>query len=157
MESIQGPDLKKFLDFSEKIDLNIAIRLGIEILLNLKVLHKAGYIHVDIKEDNLASLMNPINIEGEIVHFVLIDFGWATPFKSPEGEHLPPCHQLRKCGNFFYASKNALEGNAISRKDDIISVTYILLNLCIKNISWKYVYGNSEDEHRMKILECKKK
>ena len=64
---------------------------------------------------------------------------------------------MRKCGNFFYVSKNALEGNAISRKDDIISVTYILLNLCIKNISWKYGNGNTEDEHIMKILKCKKK
>ena len=39
LESIQDPDLKKFLNFSQKIDLNTAFRLGIEILLNLKVLH----------------------------------------------------------------------------------------------------------------------
>ena len=49
IESINGPDLSKYFRFSNNIDKYIAYRLGLEIILNLKILYYKGFIHVVIK------------------------------------------------------------------------------------------------------------
>ena len=157
IESIEGPDLNKFISFSEdNIDINTIYRLGVELIINLKIIHNLGYLHVDIKADNIVCFFNPKKIEEEIIHFVFIDFGWSTPYRNYEGEHLPPCHQLRKCGNFQNSSLNALEGNPISRKDDIISLVYLLFFECVKNSGINNIRAQTEEDLRTEMIKFKK-
>ena len=157
VQSLKGPDLKKYIEFANKIDLETAYQIGIELLINLKILHKSGILHIDIKEDNFLSLNTPQEKYGKLIHFSLSDFGFSVQFQNQEGIHYEPCSKLQRCGNFYYASINALEGNPVSRKDELISIVYIILVLCIGEPPWKYIGGNKQNEYRKNILNFKKK
>ena len=56
IEDWKGLNMKQFLDFYGGIDKKTLYNIGIEIIINLKVLHEMGYLHVDLKEDNIASI-----------------------------------------------------------------------------------------------------
>ena len=156
IETLQGPDLLKFFSFSNGIDVKTAYRIGIEIIINLQILHKFGFLHVDLKEDNIVSLRKPKIINSYNIHFILIDFGFSVQFQNKEGIHFDESSsKLKRCGNFYYASPNALLGKSISRKDDLISVVYLLLVWCC-GCPWINIpYKCSEDTIRNKILEIK--
>lgn len=157
VETIQGPDLLKFIKFANNLDIQTYYLFGIELIKNLQIMHNNGFLHVDIKEDNFVSLTKPKKMSGELLHFILIDYGFSVQFKSDKGIHYEPCSQLKKCGNYFYASINALRGNPISRKDDMLSVAYILLSRCNGGAPWKNITANNEEEYKIKILDFKMK
>ena len=155
IESLQGPDLSKFFRFSNEISLETAYKLGIEIIINLQILHNLGYLHIDIKEDNIASLTEAKVINSKVIHFALIDFGFVVRFKNEDNYHYEPSGRLKKCGNYFYASQNSLPDGPVSRKDDLLSVIYLLFNWCC-DCPWKNIYYENPEKLRKEILEIKK-
>jgi len=74
IEELAEPSLAKYIDFSEKLDIITSLRIGLELMINIKVLHSSGIIHGDLKEDNIVSLIKAIKIDNEEIHFSLIDF-----------------------------------------------------------------------------------
>jgi casein kinase I family protein HRR25 len=141
---------------NNNIDIETAYRLGIELIKNLQIMHDKGILHVDIKEDNFVSLPKPKKISNIIMHFALIDYGFSAVFQNNAGIHYEPCIQLKKCGNYYYASINALLGNPISRKDDMISAIYLILYWCSGSVPWKNIVAKDENDAKQKILEIKK-
>ena len=58
----------------------------------------------------------------------LIDFGLATKYRDSNNKHLEQTGQSFN-GNLAFCSKNALNFMTQSRRDDLISLNYILLYL----------------------------
>ena len=91
----------------------------------------------------------------QIIHFILINNWFTTRFQSEEGVHFKSSNNLKKCGNFYYVSHNALLGNPISRKDYLINVSYLLLVWCYGCL-WNNISFKDSIDIRKNILDSKK-
>ena len=124
VESLQGPDLYKLKKFcGKKFSIITVYKIGIEILQCLKLIHKIGYIYLDIKDDNISVLCKPIKYKKRWNNIILIDYGFCEKF-SNDMNNAPKIY-----GNSRYSSINALRRNPVSRKDDIIALCYFLAEL----------------------------
>lgn len=77
MEFIEGDPLSKLFQKHSMLNVPKSLRLTLEILDILDMLHENGILHMDIKPDNI--LMPP-----KVNHVVLIDFGSAVEIGSGE-------------------------------------------------------------------------
>ena len=102
----------------------------------LEQFHSIGYIHIDIKPDNICVANGP-NDTNKFPEIKLIDFGVCQPyiknpnnFKEPinDDEHIDFRMQPQK-GNLIFASPNSVMDMVLSRRDDMISLFYLLLHL----------------------------
>jgi protein-serine/threonine kinase len=73
----------------------------VELIECVKNLHFIGYVHRDIKLDN-------IMVDSEN-HIHLIDFGLAEKYELDNGEHRPNVRQGEFEGNVYYASKYVVD------------------------------------------------
>ena len=92
-------------------------------MLNLvQKLHEAGYVHNDIKPENIVtSLDRPDD-------FIMIDMGFASRFFDAEtGEHISKGRSKNSRGTPFYASLGNHNGKVTTRRDDLQSLNYMLL------------------------------
>lgn len=159
IENMFGPDLKKFVKFVgvNNLSKSTIYKIGIDLFYNLKILHGKGYLHRDLKKDNIVSLCAPIWMNDYFINFTLIDFGFSLKFKFSHESLINEENFVYGWGNSYYASANALEKNPIGAKDDLIAACYILLNLCTKNaLPWENIQGNDEKSLRRKIVLLKK-
>ena len=120
----------------ERFSKESTLSLGIQLLNILEQIHNAGYIYNDLKLDNLmvmhqftTDFLNSGNIflDNEVA---VIDFGFATRYlRRKSGEHTRNKLLSEFRGNFLYASTNQLNFETTSRRDDMISLFYLLVNL----------------------------
>ena len=80
-------------------------------------MHNAGFVHNDIKPDNLMIQNNEIRI---------IDFGYAQSYLQ-DGMHIENEDVEKFKGNIFFASHNRMQFKSASRRDDLISLVYLLV------------------------------
>ena len=72
----------------------------------LRRFHDAGYIHCDIKPDNIL-LGDHMRDPKFLNKLYLIDFGISATYLDKEGNHLPFCQDVLFKGNVIFSSKNA--------------------------------------------------
>ena len=135
IQQLQGPSLKKYINYSKSFDYRTTLNISIDLLLVIKNINKNGIIHNDLKEENIITLIKPALLEDKIIHLTIIDFGLSYKYIDNNGKHLKI--NYKTCGNYFYASNNVLSGGLISRKDDIISLFYIMLKLAGNELPWE--------------------
>jgi hypothetical protein len=76
---------------------------------------------------------------------VVIDFGLASMYKDDEsGEHSPNVPSPHLVGSPKYASYFVHQGNSVSRRDDLISVGYLMMWLFGVEMEWSGVTVKSE-------------
>ena len=76
-------------------------------------MHEIGYVHNDLKLENiLIGKKDPNTI-------YLIDFGLACKYLNEDGSHTEKKFVNKFSGNFMFASLNSCRGNTKSRRDDI--------------------------------------
>lgn len=93
-------------------------------------LHNIGVIHCDVKPDNFM-----INDERKLV---LIDFGMARMFIDPTtGTHISNKVSDTFFGTPKYASFHLHLGNRPSRRDDLISVGYLMILIFGAQLPWR--------------------
>ena len=106
----------------------------------VKIVHKAGYVYNDLKLDNIlvsskAGLEDDLSaLESAQIH--LVDFGFASKYynshKTAEGVrhcHIPEGDLDCFTGNMINASLGMLDFKTPSRRDDLISLCYMLCSL----------------------------
>jgi serine/threonine protein kinase len=74
----------------------------------LEALHSLGYLHLDIKPDNILIKGDCANVNPRSNLLYLIDFGISKSFyKKNTKEHVEKKENVMFAGNLVFASKNA--------------------------------------------------
>lgn len=106
----------------EKIDKIMSVCIDI-----LETIHKNYILHRDIKPHNFMILQEEI---------FLIDFGFSCFYIDEKGEHLSNMESSNIVGTPKYVSINIHNGMAPTRRDDLISLGYLYILLCCKELPW---------------------
>ena len=138
-----GKKKKKIINVSKKLTLKYILQIGVNIISILKNVHERGIIHRDIKPENfLLTTTNPKNI-------YIIDFGLSKPY-TINGEHIDYKKKLKFMGTLDFASINAHNFLEQSRRDDLESLSYMLVYFYFGTLEWMnddIYFSNNEDEN----------
>ncbi|RCN43724.1 hypothetical protein ANCCAN_10288 [Ancylostoma caninum] len=150
---------KNLLDLQQelpdkKYSMVTAIRVAEQSLSGIRDLHNCGYIHRDIKPDNFAVGRE----EDNNFHTIFImDFKFARKFRA-EGKDLRlEREQAAFRGTPRYASITALSMKEQSRKDDLESWWYMIVELMVGRLPWQDLEPNQLEEmkHMKKQVRLK--
>ncbi|CAG5095749.1 Oidioi.mRNA.OKI2018_I69.XSR.g14318.t1.cds [Oikopleura dioica] len=97
----------------------------------VKLLHNAHFIHRDIK---LSNFMMGIGIDRHNVH--LIDFGLSKQYKDLSGNHMGTGKRNLNIGTTAFQSAFVLARHIPTRRDDLISTIYCILQLILGALPW---------------------
>jgi serine/threonine protein kinase len=139
-------DYKELL-FSFKLDKSVTI--FIEILQILRCIHSKGIIYRDIKPENfLFDLTNESKI-------YIIDFGLAKSYFDSENKHIKCDKKGHYTGTIRYSSLNIHNGYNHSRRDDLISLCYMIIYLHKGQLPWMNLKASSlkEKYNKIKLLK----
>lgn len=106
----------------EKIDKIMCVCIDI-----LETIHKNYVLHRDIKPQNFM-------ISNEEIF--LIDFGFSCFYVDEKVEHLPSVESQNIVGTPKYVSYHVHDGITNSRRDDLISLGYLYIYLCCRELPW---------------------
>ena len=147
-----GKSLKDIFIFSKKYDsLNDISSTAIQILDRIEWVHSNNYIYRDIKPNNFLFGQKDKDV------LYLIDFGLSKKYKSSKtGKHITSKNIEKFYGTSRYASIYAMSGKEQSRRDDIISIGYMIIYLMKRNLPWIKIKFKNFKECYNKIYEMKK-
>lgn len=145
-----GPSLGDLLEKCQgQFSMKTVLMIGDQMLNRLEYLHDHGYIHRDLKPDNML-----IGRQHQYNQIYLIDYGLAKRFKQSDGRHLEYYEGNKFIGTARYASSNAHLGRSLSRRDDLISLGYILVYFAKGKLPWQRI-GNKDDSKRKRYAQIK--
>ena len=125
------------------------LMIGIQILQQINYLHKNNLIHQDIKPDNF--IFDKTNNK-----FKLIDFGLCKRYKKDD-KHIKFEKNKSRCGTIRFMSINCHNKYILSRRDDLISLSYALIYLNLKTLPWKNIrIEEDKDDIHKKVKNLKK-
>ena len=110
------------------------LTLGLRLLRIFEKIHEAGYAFNDLKLDNIMVGRGEVDAPREDVDFDklslhLIDFGCATKFLNNDGSHMEQLSERPFRGNLIFTSVDSMSFKSTSRRDDLISLGYLLTYL----------------------------
>ena len=104
-----GPSAHDLLKRRKKLfSIKCVLSIGLQILDLLEKLHDQGFLHGDLKPDNVLTGNSAKNPNWASILY-LIDFGFAQRFKNKEGEHVELKEGQPFNGNLLFTSKNAFK------------------------------------------------
>ena len=152
IEKLLGKSLEiLFLDLSKKFTILDICQIALQCIDRIEYVHSKGIIHCDIKPENFViGLEDPNTI-------YLIDFGLGQKYISLKtGKHIEFLFTGYMTGTARYASRNALRGKRLSRRDDIESFMYMILYFMAKKLPWQGLKAKNVGEKYKKIYNYKK-
>jgi casein kinase I family protein HRR25 len=131
-----GPPISSLFNFCErKFGLQTILLLGEQMIRRIKHLHQRGFIHRDLKLENFLMGL----AENDTICY-LIDFGLARRYRYRDGrtlKHIPFRKGRSFVGTAKYASLNSHKNAELSRRDDVESLGYVLIELINGSLPWK--------------------
>eukprot|EP00041_Stephanoeca_diplocostata_P032056 m.1015774 g.1015774 ORF g.1015774 m.1015774 type:complete len:339 (+) comp24077_c0_seq36:244-1260(+) len=117
-------------------------RLAVQILSRLEYMHGKAFIHRDVKPENF--LLDYAT--GQEVN--VIDFGLATAYRDGHTrQHIAYRSGIPLAGTARYASINAHNGIAQTRRDDLEALGYMLLYFLRGRLPWQDLQAASKVPH----------
>lgn len=140
--SLLGPNLRTLLNLKGgKFELKTVLMIGIQTIQRIERLHDKGFLHCDIKPENFVIGLTELN--QNIIH--MIDFGFSRSYLDIDGSHIEPNASEYISGSPYYLSTNAHAGVSPSRRDDLVSLGYMLLEMINGKLPWAKVEGSYEE------------
>lgn len=94
-----------------------------QLISALQTLHETGHVYNDLKLENI--MINQTKDQPPQVK--LIDYGLISKYQDEDGNHIRKQSAESFVGNLIFASVSALEFNQTSRKDDLVSLCYLII------------------------------
>lgn len=145
-----GNNLAKVRKYLEAhYSLKIAIQLLIEMLEAIEEVHNRGFIHRDVKASNFV-------LSQDYKEVFIVDFGLA---KKHLDNNKNPVKQRSKAdfrGTVSFASLNAHNNIDLSRRDDLWSLYFVILDFLEEKLVWREVKEYTMDEVKDIKTRCLK-
>ena len=154
--SYLGDNLSNLFHYNQgRFSLKTVCMVALQILTRIETLHSKFYIHRDIKLENIT-----IGPDNNYKTLYLIDFGLSKSYLDEDGNHLKMRTDKGMVGTVRYSSIYTQQGIEQSRRDDLISIGYLLVYLLKEELPWQKVkidYNNIRDkeEKYKNILKIK--
>ncbi|CDW89820.1 casein kinase i isoform delta-like protein [Stylonychia lemnae] len=137
-----GAQGKVYEALDTQTDLKCAIKIVLHpqlivynIIKIIKQLHQIGYVHLDLKPDNIMLYSSDLSSpESSLV--ALIDFSVSQRYMDQNSNHLPNEIKREFNGNIAFSSVYQMNGHSPSRRDDLLSIFYLLLFLKEGQLPW---------------------
>jgi serine/threonine protein kinase len=151
-----GPSLEDLVSKRHKrggyFSLQTVLKIADQALQRLSYVHAQGYIHRDIKPDNFL-----VGRQRQKQTIYLVDFGLAKPYRHYRTQtHIRYKENKHLTGTPRYASLYNHRGIEQSRRDDLISLGYMLVYLAQGELPWQKVHSRGKTHRRRKIYETKR-
>ncbi|KAL3090580.1 hypothetical protein niasHS_005492 [Heterodera schachtii] len=137
MELLGAPVASLFAFCDRKFAKQTIVSLGEQMIHRIRHLHQRGFIHRDIKPENFL-----MGLHGKESTLYLIDFGLARRYRYRENRaltHIPFRRGRSFIGTAKYASLNSHKNIELSRRDDVESLAYVLIELINGHLPWKNI------------------
>lgn len=123
-----GQNLQQHLvNRGKAFSLKTVCQLGIQLITKFQQIHSMGLVYNDLKLDNVL-VGDQFNSAESLGDIRLLDFGLCTTFVDAiSGQHTNLQNQTKFVGNMAMSSVNAMNFLSVSRRDDLISLTYLLI------------------------------
>jgi tau tubulin kinase len=126
------------LTASKCFTLRTTVLLCVQIVDALMFMHDRGYIHRDIKPSNCC-----IGLTDNQMCY-LLDFGLARRWRTQDGTTRPARSTAEFRGTCRYASVHSHQHEELSRRDDLWSLVYMLLELHGGALPWNATRDHDE-------------
>ena len=113
-------------------------KLTLRLLSILEQFHAKGYVHRDIKPQNFV-----VRLSGKSP-ICLIDFGISRIYVDAGGNHIEARDHANAMGSSLYSSPNMHDHIELSRRDDLFSLIYSILDISGMPIPWRGIPTLSE-------------
>lgn len=130
---------------AKKFSLKTVLMIGLQAIDRIEALHAIGYVHRDIKPDNLAIGSKEKN---NVIY--LFDFGLVIKASDP----LPSEEKGKMIGTLGFMSVRCHEGKKANYYDDLESFVYTLVYLAIGILPWMNInVKTAADYHRIRVMK----
>ncbi|KAG0285708.1 hypothetical protein BGZ97_007698, partial [Linnemannia gamsii] len=107
-------------------------------------------------ESNMSTSPGSPIINYDKPHLSIVDFGLATSYRDASGKHIPNRGSTpHKVGTARYASINIHCGRQHTRRDDIESTGYMLMEFLIGTLPWSGIMARNSKQGWSKMKEIK--
>ena len=137
-----GPSLEDLLEkCNRKFSLKTVLMLAEQMISILEYIHSKNVVHMDLSPSNFL-----IGRGKKAKKLFLIDFGLAQEFINNNGEHIDFSEGYRLRGTYMFSSLFNHLSMEYSRRDDMVSLGYILLYLLTGTLPWETLIDKNLDD-----------
>ncbi|XP_023032746.1 casein kinase I [Drosophila willistoni] len=149
---LMGPSLEHLFQKCHRcFTLKTILMLAEQMLQRLEYVHNHGFVHRDIKPENFV-----MGRGGKSKMVFLIDFGLAKKFWNPSTDvHIPYREDCGLTGTARYASLCSHDGMEQSRRDDLMSVGYVLIYFLRGSLPWQGLQASTKEQKYKLIQQTK--
>jgi serine/threonine protein kinase len=130
--NLLGKSLETIKYERRRVNSQDAIDIGIQSIKMLRYIHGKSIIHRDIKPENFL-----FGLDSKHKQLNIIDFGLAKKVVDSNYNHIKERNDRPTVGTMRYISPNVQNGKEASRRDDMISLAYMLIYLQIEKLPWQ--------------------
>ncbi|KAJ3413110.1 diacylglycerol O-acyltransferase 1 [Chytridiales sp. JEL 0842] len=135
-----GPTLKDLMRASPatRIPIRTIVYIIPQLIRRIQSIHAKGIVLRDVKPEQFCVGRAGDDITDRPTVF-LIDFGLSGSYKDADGRHIrnpKPIKNAPRTGTARYASLNVHKGKMHSRRDDLESLIYTLIELALGKLPW---------------------
>ncbi|KAG5475671.1 hypothetical protein LSCM4_04255 [Leishmania orientalis] len=132
-----------------RLSLFATVMIADQMLSSLEHVHRAGYVHADLKPDNV------VFGREDPEQLYLVDFGLSVRFRDRKGKHRPLITNHSFVGTPRYASLRTHMGYTLSRRDDIEQLVYVMIYLFRGRLPWSGLRIHDQDAKEKRIGQMK--
>lgn len=140
---------KIFNENKKTLSLSTILKIAISLINLIEGVHKTGYVHRDIKPNNFMFRPPNKNKEEKVneeLEMCIMDFGLAKKYMV-NNEHIILRTGRSLIGTARYASINVHMGFEPSRRDDLLSIGYMLIYFLRGTLPWQGLKKKSGIDH----------
>ena len=152
IETLLGKSLYSiYIKNDRKCSIKDMAYIAIQILERLHWIHSKGIIYRDVKPENFMTEIKDPNL------LYVIDFGLCKLYKdSKTGKHIKFKNTGKFNGTLKFASANVVMGHESSRRDDLISLGYMLIFLLKLELPWGSFFKDLSESEFYEVVNIKK-